>query len=149
MYRSRHFCNHERMLTEIEQAKMHLLANQYKPDNHHFLVHTISKLTDCDMCRRPLLGIVHQCLGCQRCGLMVHRQCSSIGLPKCRPPDLHRHHENRFKTHYIFGVSGRSLFFFLLDLKVCLLTIIIIFTNFSTFYLFFFMFICLRDFLAI
>lgn len=54
--------NHQQMLREEEQAKVHLQKYPYKADHHHFLLHTISKLTDCDMCGRPLLGIIHQCM---------------------------------------------------------------------------------------
>ena len=92
------------MQSELEQAKSNLLANPYKLDNHHFLVHTNSRLTDCDVCHRPLLGIVHQCLACQRCGILVHRQCAALGLPKCQQISIDQ--QRLLKSHYIFGVSN-------------------------------------------
>lgn len=52
------------------------------------------------MCDRPLLGIIHQGMQCQKCGLLVHRKCSSLGLPKCST-----HSSRIFKPHHIFGVS--------------------------------------------
>jgi len=61
IYRSKHCsANYQQMLKEEEQAKVSLQKFSYKADHHHFLLHTISKLTDCDMCSRPLLGIIHQ-----------------------------------------------------------------------------------------
>jgi hypothetical protein len=104
MYRSRQFATYERMLLEQEQARANLAVNQFKSENHHFLVHTLSKPTDCDMCRRPLLGIVHQCLACQRCSLLVHRQCACLGLPKCKSTTT-AVGDKPAPRHYIFGVS--------------------------------------------
>lgn len=102
IYRSSMYNSYEKMLDEQEQGKSNLLKNQYKPENHHFLVHTLSKLTDCDMCHRPLLGIVHQCLMCQHCTLTCHRQCAFLGLPKCTPTNWQ---PDKVRLHYIFGVS--------------------------------------------
>jgi hypothetical protein len=87
------------MYREQENVKANLAKNSYKVEHHHFLLHTFSQLADCSMCKRNLLGIVHQGLLCQKCGLITHRDCSRRGLPHCNP-----------KTqvpikHHIFGVS--------------------------------------------
>lgn len=100
-HKSRKFSTYQQMILEQEEAKSHLISNQYKAENHFFLVHSVSKLTDCQMCERPLLGILHQGLMCQKCGLITHRQCSSTGLPKCEENKS----ELKPKRHFIFGVS--------------------------------------------
>ncbi|RNA43297.1 phosphatidylinositol 3-kinase regulatory subunit alpha [Brachionus plicatilis] len=84
IFKSKLYSNIQQVILEQEEAKKNLIQNQFKADNHHFLLKTLSKLTDCSICRRPLLGIIHQGLQCQKCGLLCHRQCSQIGLPQCK-----------------------------------------------------------------
>jgi hypothetical protein len=104
VYKSRTLSTYDQMLTEQKNGRLHLISNQYKPDKHHFLMHSLSKLTDCHLCNRPLLGIVRQALFCQKCGLLVHRQCSAIGLPNCEEVARLARPTAPIK-HYIFGVS--------------------------------------------
>ena len=108
LYKSRQCAsNYQQMLKEEEQARQHLRVNAYKADHHHFLLHTVSKLTDCDMCGRPLLGILHQCMRCQECGLAVHRCCASTGLPACKAKHMQMVMSTR---HHLFGVSLFDLY---------------------------------------
>ena len=102
LFKSKQNSDYHQLIRDQDQAKLHLEHNPFKADRHHFLLHTVSKLTDCEMCARPLLGIVHQGLLCQACGLIVHRQCSCIGLPECKPknPQL-----LKSIKHQLFGVS--------------------------------------------
>ena len=103
IYKSKHCAaTLSQMFKEEEQARTHLDRNPYKADHHHFLLHSISKLTDCDACGRPLLGIVHQCMQCQQCGLAVHRSCACTGLPLCKPKNMQMVMASR---HHLFGVS--------------------------------------------
>ncbi len=99
--RSRQYSSLVQMSREQNDfSQNHLKANPYKASKHHFLLHTLSVQTNCHSCLRPLLGIVHQALICQQCGIMVHRQCSSTGLPNC-----HASNGGRNIKHYLFGVS--------------------------------------------
>ncbi|CAF0924191.1 unnamed protein product [Brachionus calyciflorus] len=84
IFKSKINSNIQQVIIEQEEAKKNLIKNQFKSDNHYFILHTISKLTDCSMCKRPLLGILHQCLQCQKCGLISHKQCAHLGLPECK-----------------------------------------------------------------
>ena len=77
--------------------------NQYVAEHHHFLLHTVAKNTACQLCARPLLGIIHQGTQCQKCGLITHRRCSSLGLPQCMSPSPASAHS--LSRHHIFGVS--------------------------------------------
>ena len=72
--RSRQYSSYGQMIREQnEVCKTHLRINIYKASRHHFVLHTISVQKNCSTCVRPLLGIVHQGLVCQHCGIMVHR----------------------------------------------------------------------------
>ena len=101
IFRSRHYSNIQQMVKEQDQIRDHLTKNQYKADHHYFLLHTFSKSTNCDMCTRPLLGIIHQGLLCQKCGIIVHRQCSCNGLPYCSSSTK----VIVANKHHLFGVS--------------------------------------------
>ena len=90
------------MYNEQQYQEEHLSQYSFKASRHLFLVHTISARDTCHMCRRPFLGILHQTLLCQECGLMVHRQCSATGLPDCKLSNQILVMSTR---HYIFGVS--------------------------------------------
>jgi hypothetical protein len=73
LFKSRHYLTYSQMLKEQnEHLSVHLKMNPYKASRHHFLLHTISQQTVCHTCSRPLLGIVHQALICQQCGIMVY-----------------------------------------------------------------------------
>ena len=100
--RSRQYSSYVQMAREQNDfCHNHLKTSPYKATKHHFLLHTLSVQTNCHSCLRPLLGIVHQALLCQHCGLMVHRQCSSTGLPNCQSAST----SGRGLRHYLFGVS--------------------------------------------
>lgn len=73
----------------------------FKAKDHHFLIATLTSSKDCGVCSRPLLGIIHQGLQCQICGLIVHRQCSYLGLCACKQ-QIQR---AKFIQYYVFGVS--------------------------------------------
>jgi len=108
IFKSKHCsANFNQMIKEEDQARAHLKKCPYKVDHHHFLLHTISKLTDCDVCSRPLLGILHQCMRCQNCGLAVHRSCAFTGLPVCKPKNMQMIMLNK---HHLFGVSLFDLY---------------------------------------
>jgi hypothetical protein len=81
--------------------KANLGKNPFKAEHHHFLLHTVSKPTKCQMCERPLLGIIHQGMQCQKCGIITHRKCACTGLPHCQASASIA---NRSR-HHIFGVS--------------------------------------------
>jgi hypothetical protein len=98
-FRSRQYSTYSQMLKETNEFRMNLNSMPYKANRHYFLVHTLSSQMSCHTCLRPLLGIIHQCYQCQQCGLMVHRQCSSTGLPDCKTKT------NLISKHYLFGVS--------------------------------------------
>lgn len=54
------------------------------PASHHQLSEqSFSDLQRCDRCNQYLRGIIHQGFLCRACGLICHRTCSSIGLPRC------------------------------------------------------------------
>lgn len=54
------------------------------PASHHELMeHSFTDLKRCDRCNQYLRGIIHQGFLCRVCGLICHRTCSSIGLPRC------------------------------------------------------------------
>ena len=85
--RARHASSSYLAAEQERQQREHLVANPYKSEHHHFLLHTLASVgAHCHMCSRRLLGIHHQCLMCQQCGLVVHRQCASTGLPLCALP---------------------------------------------------------------
>lgn len=73
----------------------------FKADRHYFLLKTISKQENCHLCTKQLLGILHQGYLCQHCGLLVHRQCSNLGLPDC----IHSQKAKIEFKQYIFGLS--------------------------------------------
>lgn len=98
IYKSRQYSTYSQMLKELNEFRAHLKSTPYKASRHYFLVHTLSTQSNCNTCNRPFFGIIHQCLLCQQCGLMVHRQCSSIGLPDCKQRNIQA-------KHYLFGVS--------------------------------------------
>ena len=102
VHRAKAYGQFAQMQQEQQLFKQHLLANPYKADRHYFLLHTLASLVDCHMCKRPLLGIVHQALLCQHCGLLVHRQCSCTGLPDCSPKNNPKFVPTK---HFIVGVS--------------------------------------------
>jgi hypothetical protein len=98
LYISNKYSTYDKMLDEEENSTQLLRKLNFKASSHHFLVHTVSKLTDCDVCSRPMLGIVSQGLQCQICGLLVHRKCSITGLPECQ------HNQNsKILEHKVFG----------------------------------------------
>ena len=101
LVRSRQYSTYAQMNREQNEFTEFLKRNPYRASKHYFLLHTMSVQTSCHLCLRPFLGIVHQALVCQECGLMVHRQCSSIGLPNCQL-NISRQIPNK---HYLFGVS--------------------------------------------
>lgn len=101
IFKSKIYSNIQQVILEQEEAKKNIIQNQFTANNHYFLIRTFSKLTDCSMCKRPLLGILHQGLQCQKCGLLCHRQCSRIGLPQCEQnPEVFRP-----KKNLIFGAN--------------------------------------------
>lgn len=71
IYKSRLYSTNGQMVKEQNDFLNQLKTNPYKAESHHFLLHTISMQTNCHSCLRPLLGIVHQALICQQCGIMV------------------------------------------------------------------------------
>lgn len=101
LVRSRQYSTYAQMNREQNDFIEFLKRNPYRASKHHFLLHTTSVQTNCHTCLRPFLGIVHQALVCQECGIMVHRQCSAIGLPNCQV-NMSRQVPN---LNYLFGVS--------------------------------------------
>ena len=73
--------------------------------NHNFLIATLTKIHECNVCNRPLLGIMQQGLICTQCGLTVHRQCSYLGLCVCSPKTT----RTPLIQYYVFGVSLSDL----------------------------------------
>ena len=71
MFKARHYSTQMQMFKEQNEFINHLKANPYKASRHHFLLHTVSQQQSCAVCARLLLGIVHQGLICQNCGIMV------------------------------------------------------------------------------
>ena len=99
LYRSQ-ITNEQMKQREIE-VETHLRSNQYKPDRHYFLIATLSSTTECKICHHKLLGIIFQGLVCQQCGIVVHRQCSCLGLPDCVSPVQRA----KIVQYHLFGVS--------------------------------------------
>ncbi|XP_050076133.1 uncharacterized protein LOC126563530 [Anopheles maculipalpis] len=56
-------------------------------NGHKLMNGSFSKQQKCDMCKNYLLGLVHQGLFCTQCRLVVHRQCSVMGLRPCTAAD--------------------------------------------------------------
>ncbi|XP_052892856.1 uncharacterized protein LOC128300726 isoform X1 [Anopheles moucheti] len=69
-------------------STVNLSAGSDQQHNGHKLMNgSFSKQQKCDMCKNYLLGLVHQGLFCTQCRLVVHRQCSVMGLKPCTAPD--------------------------------------------------------------
>ena len=58
IFKSRHYSNETQMLIEQSEQEEHLQKYSFKATRHLFLIHTFSERQTCDMCRRPLLGIL-------------------------------------------------------------------------------------------
>lgn len=116
--------HHEAILTAIEELKYRSMITYemmkenemiisrrrhqelfYTAVDHHFLVATITNIQECNVCNRPLLGIMQQGLICKECGVAVHRQCSYLGLPACnlKCPNLN------LIQYKVFGVNLSDL----------------------------------------
>lgn len=69
-------------------STVNLSAGSDQQFNGHKLTNgSFSKQQKCDMCKNYLLGLVHQGLFCTKCRLVVHRQCSVMGLKPCTAPE--------------------------------------------------------------
>lgn len=99
IYKSRQYSTYSQMLKEMNEFRTSLNKTPFKASRHFFLIHTLSTQDCCNKCQRPFLGIIHQALLCQQCGLMIHRQCSSLGLLDCKQKKI------QSNKHYLFGVS--------------------------------------------
>ena len=116
--------HHEAILTAIEELKYRSrITHEMMKENeiaigrrrhqelvgtakdHHFLVATITTIQECNVCSRPLLGIMQQGLICKVCGVTVHRQCSYLGLPACNSKCLKTNHIQ----YVVFGVNLSDL----------------------------------------
>lgn len=55
--------------------------------NHPFRLKTFTSMCWCDVCRKPLWGVVRQGLQCTACGYNTHRMCLDT-VPQCTPQTL-------------------------------------------------------------
>jgi len=53
-------------------------------ESHILQEHTYTTPQSCDVCKKPMLGLVRQGLTCRACGLQCHRYCAQYGLGKCK-----------------------------------------------------------------
>ncbi|XP_053673468.1 uncharacterized protein LOC128723727 [Anopheles nili] len=60
---------------------------QHQYHGHNLIDGSFSRQQKCDMCKKYLFGLVHQGLFCTQCNLVVHRQCSVMGLRPCNAAD--------------------------------------------------------------
>lgn len=75
--------------------------NQLSTNNHgdNFICTTFYERRTCDLCEKPLYGIIHQGLQCSRCGLVMHRQCSKLPSKRCV------HTNKQLECHTIIGTD--------------------------------------------
>lgn len=75
--------------------------NQLNTNNHgdNFICTTFYERRICDLCEKPLYGIIHQGLQCSNCGLVMHRQCSKLPSKRC----VHTH--KQLECHTIIGTD--------------------------------------------
>ncbi|KAG8197034.1 hypothetical protein JTE90_004303 [Oedothorax gibbosus] len=74
-------------------------------NNHQLLEQSFSCVLQCDKCQNYLHGLIHQGVVCQDCGLIWHRTCAAIGLPRCNSDNL----EKANRRNLISAIFGKDL----------------------------------------